>query len=387
MTADVLGCGPAVLFDRGPSGGVDLFRAPREVLRAWTLDEVLPVLRRAEALRGEGLWIAGLAAYEAGFALDPALRAVGTALPEGPLLEFGVFEGVEDGEPLQDRACALAETPALSAPRPLWSREAYLAAFDAVKAGIRKGEWYQANLTMPLEMESRLPLLALWGALVQAQPVQHGAFVALGDRPVLSRSPESFFRIHADGQIVLTPMKGTMPRDPDPVADEAARRFLMEDEKNRAENVMIVDLIRNDVSRISRTGTVHVPDLCVVESFATVHQMVSRVTADLLPGVGLPEIFEALFPCGSITGAPKIAAMKALRALEHGPRGPYCGAIGWMAPDGQAAFNVAIRTLVAQPGGGLRLDVGGGIVQDSRGDDEYEEALWKARFATLLSRD
>ena len=182
-------------------------------------------------------------------------------------------------------------------------------------------------------------------------------------------------------------MKGTAPRGETPVEDARLKAALATDEKNRAENLMIVDLLRNDLGRVSEIGSVHVPDLFAVETYATLHQMVSRIRGRLLPRIGLAEIFEALFPCGSITGAPKIAAMQAIRRLEPGPREAYCGAIGWAAPDGRARFNVAIRTLSLYGPEEVVLNVGGGVVADSTADGEYEEALWKARFATDLLED
>ena len=181
-------------------------------------------------------------------------------------------------------------------------------------------------------------------------------------------------------------MKGTAPRDPDPLRDADLRKGLRRDTKNRAENLMIVDLLRNDISRIAQIGTVRVPELYTVESYATVHQMVSRVQGRLLPDTALSRIFAALFPCGSVTGAPKVRAMEIIHALEPHPRGAYCGAIGWAAPDGRAAFNVAIRTLTLHPDGAAVLNVGGGVVADSNAEAEYEEALWKARFADLTPR-
>ena len=177
-------------------------------------------------------------------------------------------------------------------------------------------------------------------------------------------------------------MKGTQPRSADPVEDQRNRDFLAADEKNRAENLMIVDLLRNDISRVGKAGTVKVPELFKVESYATVHQMVSRVEAQLRKGVTLSEVFTALFPCGSITGAPKLRAMQILRDLEPWPRDIYCGAIGWAAPDGRSEFNVAIRTVMLD-GDQARLNVGGGVVWDSTAKSEYEEALWKSRFAQL----
>jgi len=178
-------------------------------------------------------------------------------------------------------------------------------------------------------------------------------------------------------------MKGTAARGATPLEDDGQRDWLAASEKNQAENLMIVDLLRNDISRVAELGSVHVPALFAVESYTTVHQMVSVVRARLRPEVRLAGVLGALFPCGSITGAPKIRAMQIIRELEDAPRGAYCGAIGWVAPDGRMSFNVAIRTLCLGPDGGVRFNVGGGVVQDSTAEAEYEEALWKARFATL----
>ena len=202
---------------------------------------------------------------------------------------------------------------------------------------------------------------------------------------MLSRSPELFFRTSADGVIETRPMKGTQPRSDDPAEDARRKAWLAQDEKNRAENLMIVDLLRNDVSRVAVPGSVKVPELFHVESYATVHQMTSLVRAQLAKGVGFAEIMTALFPCGSITGAPKVRAMEIIHELEHGPRDIYCGSIGWMAPDGRSEFNVAIRTLLVD-GADVTLNVGGGVVWDSTADSEYEEALWKARYARLPTK-
>jgi para-aminobenzoate synthetase component 1 len=176
-------------------------------------------------------------------------------------------------------------------------------------------------------------------------------------------------------------MKGTAPRGATPKEDAVQRTFLRNDPKNQAENRMIVDLLRNDISRISEVGSLEVPELFRVESYPTVHQMVSRVRAKLRPDVDFRDIFAALFPCGSITGAPKIRAMEILHGLEAAPREAYCGAIGWAAPDGTMRFNVAIRTVSLFAGGEAVYNVGGGVVFDSTAEGEYEEAMLKARFA------
>jgi para-aminobenzoate synthetase component 1 len=205
----------------------------------------------------------------------------------------------------------------------------------------------------------------------------------LGAGPiVLSRSPELFFEIDREGWIETHPMKGTAPRGATPEEDERLKEFLRNDEKNQAENRMIVDLLRNDISLISEVGSLDVPELFRIESYPTVHQMVSRVRAKLLPDLSLRNIFAALFPCGSITGAPKIRAMEVLRDLETSPRGVYCGAIGWIAPGGAMRFSVAIRTISLYPQSEAVYNVGGGVVFDSTAEEEYRECLLKARFAT-----
>jgi para-aminobenzoate synthetase component 1 len=238
-------------------------------------------------------------------------------------------------------------------------------------------------------MQTRLlqgSALGLYGALRARQAVGRGAFVDLGTGPVLvSRSPELFINVTAAGRIEARPMKGTAPRDADPVRDGELVEELRASEKGQAENLMIVDLLRNDISRVAKVGSVKVPKLFAVETYATLHQMVSTVVGDLVEAPSMAGVMAALFPCGSITGAPKIRAMEIIREVEPFARGAYCGAIGWMAPDGAASFNVAIRTL-SVTGQDIVLNVGGGVVQDSTASGEWEEALWKARYVQGLVR-
>ena len=205
----------------------------------------------------------------------------------------------------------------------------------------------------------------------------------MGGPALLSRSPELFFSIDADRNIMARPMKGTAPRGGTPDEDAALAKWLQRSEKNRAENLMIVDLLRNDMSRISEIGSVKVPVLFAVETYTTLHQMTSSISSKLVEGTSLTDIFRALFPCGSITGAPKIRAMQIIHELEAGPRGAYCGAIGWIAPNGAMTFNVAIRTLTCFEDNTVRLNVGGGVVYDSDAAGEYEEALLKRRYAVV----
>lgn len=377
---------PLILIEHGPHGAPALFAAPREVIVAGTARQVMPALRRAEAARRAGGWIAGYISYEAGLALEPRLAPLMPRRRAAPLLVLGVFDGPQDAAPLLAKAAAEAVGASLSEPRPQISRAAYDAAFARVADYIAAGDCYQINLTFPMSarLEAGTPL-GLYGALRARQAVGYGAFADFGTGPVvISRSPELFFRLEG-GVISARPMKGTAPRDPDPARDAALAAELQASEKARAENLMIVDLLRNDIARISAVGSVKVPELYKVEPFATVHQMSSTVTGRLLEGATLPALVSALFPCGSVTGAPKIRAMQIIREVEPRPRGVYCGGIGWMSPDGDGAWNVAIRTLSLFADGGVTLNVGGGVVQDSTASGEWEEALWKARYATGLS--
>ncbi len=359
-------------------GGGTWFDRPERVVRAVTPGEVPGALAALDQARSDGFWVAGYASYELGYALEPKLSHLMPEARRLPLLQFGLFRAPCQGE--------VAPAPVgLSPPRPTWSEEQYKAAFEVVHEFIGAGDIYQANLTFPMQLDLRGGAEALHGALAQGQPVGHGALVLQEGLPdIVSRSPELFFRTSADGVIETRPMKGTQPRADDPVEDAARRDFLTTDEKNLAENLMIVDLLRNDISRVAEPGSVHVPELFAVESYATVHQMTSLVRAKLRDGAGLAEIFSALFPCGSITGAPKIRAMEILNDLEPDPREIYCGTIGWAAPDGASSFNVAIRTLMVEDGRAV-MNVGGGVVWDSTAASEYEEALWKARFARRMT--
>lgn len=367
-------------FDTGPLGTGSAFSAPCDVLIARDASDVPDVLAAMQAARDAGHWLAGMASYELGYSFSNKLRDL---MPEGrrlPLLQFGVF----DAPVASDGPAPEGTTPTISAPQPMWNFERYAAAMATLKDYIAAGDIYQANFTFPMTAKVAGATADLYHALKQRQPVGHGAYVDLGDDVLLSRSPELFFEINNSGMIRTRPMKGTMPRGASPQMDHANKNWLMSSPKNRAENLMIVDLLRNDVGRLAEIGSVKVPKLFSIETYETVHQMTSEVQAQLRDDVDLPELFAALFPCGSITGAPKIRAMQIIAELEEAPREAYCGGIGWMAPDGAMGFNVAIRTLLVGKNGDVRLNVGGGIVHDSTAEAEYEEALWKARFATLV---
>ncbi|WP_281967568.1 aminodeoxychorismate synthase component I [Roseovarius nanhaiticus] len=365
-----------IRFDHGPAGdGPALFAAPRAMITARLPAEVPGALAALDRARQDGAWLAGYASYELGYALEERLAPLMPAERRLPLLSFGVYDAPAPAPDLPEGEATLSDLT------PAWDAARYAEAFCRVHAYIGAGDFYQANLTFPLSATATGVPGALYAALSAVQPVRYGALVLQEDGPaILSRSPELFFRTDAEGRIETRPMKGTQPRSPDAAEDARRRIFLSADDKNRAENLMIVDLLRNDLSRVCAPGSVTVPELFTVESYSTVHQMTSLIAGQMMAGTGLGDILAALFPCGSITGAPKLRAMQVLADLEETPREIYCGTIGWAAPDGRAEFNVAIRTLMVEDGNAV-LNVGGGVVHDSTAEAEYEEALWKTRFA------
>ena len=376
-----------ILVEHGPLGEPVLFRQPREVIAATQPGDVARALARAERARATGAWVAGYVAYEAGYALESKLGALMPRRRHGPLVALGVFEAPEAADAVLAEASDMGRQSWMTAPEPCVSRAVYDAAMARVLGYIAAGDCYQVNLTFP--MAARLAsgtALGLYGALRRTGAVGHGAYVDLGQGPVVvSRSPELFFRLEARGRIVTRPMKGTAPRDPDPERDAAIAAALQTSVKDRAENLMIVDLLRNDISRLAKVGSVKVPALFAMEKYSTVHQMTSTIEGELAEPASLPALMAALFPCGSVTGAPKIRAMQIIREVEPAPRGVYCGAVGWMAPDGRADFSVAIRTL-SITGQDIVMNVGGGVVHGSTAEGEWEEALWKARFVKAAVR-
>lgn len=357
------------------------FVHPERLIVAWDEEGFTNGLQSLEQARRDGKWIAGFMSYEAGFLFEEKLKRRMPVRLETPLMAFGVFAGPSFEHPLGVPRQRMENEPFLEAPRAEWSLEDYRQRFDRLHGHLRKGDCYQANLTMPVHATWKGDPIAAFWSLIERQPVHYGALVNLGGPILLSRSPELFFRVGRDGYIETHPMKGTARRGQSAAEDAEIIATMKADIKTQAENRMIVDLLRNDISRITEVGTLDVPKLFEVETYPTVHQMVSHVRAKLLPDLTIGDIFAALFPCGSITGAPKLRAMEILHDLEAGPRGAYCGSIGFIAPDGTMRFNVAIRTLSLYDDGRAIFNVGGGIVFDSNAEDEYAECLLKARFA------
>ena len=384
---------PFVLLDDArSSGAVDahVYERPRRIFIARRAAEVADVLAAADAARqSEGGSLAGYIAYEAGLALEPRLHHLAEARSgaAGPLVWLGLFDEAQTvaAEAMPDWLASRAEgTASLGPLDPQISPGAYAEAFGALQDAIRAGDIYQANLTFPLAGSYRGDPVALYAALRPAAQAGYGGIVFDGAHWLLSLSPELFFSLRGDAA-KTKPMKGTRPRGQDDAADAALAQELAGSVKDQAENLMIVDLMRNDLSRVAQAGSVRVEAPFAVESYPTVHQMVSTVQARLHPGKGAADLVRALFPCGSITGAPKIRAMELIDRIEPGARGPYCGAIGRIDPDGNAAFNVAIRTLRLTPiensQGTAVLGVGSAIVADSQAMPEWRESILKGGFA------
>jgi para-aminobenzoate synthetase/4-amino-4-deoxychorismate lyase len=347
---------------------------PLAVHVAWTLNEVQPLLQEADRAARDGLWAALLLSYEAAPAFDSAMEVHPSN--DFPLGWLGVFR-----EP-SSRACDLKPGSFLS---PKWSpsitQDCYTTGIATIRSAIARGDCYQVNYTFPIECQFQGEAWAWYRSLREAQQARYSVWIDLGRYRVLSLSPELFFE--RKGKVLRArPMKGTAPRGRWPLEDEESRMRFEESDKNRAENVMIVDLLRNDLGRVSVPGTVRVPRLFEVECYPTLFQMTSTIESISRPDTGLVELFGALFPCGSVTGAPKISAMKVIRSLEHSPRGVYTGSIGLVRPGGDCTFSVAIRTLVLDTETNRAvLGVGGGVTYDSTPQDEYAECLTKARFA------
>ena len=351
------------------------FVDPVELAVATTPADVLAVVRRAERWASEGRWVVGTLAYEAASAFDPGLRTH----PGGPvpLAWFAAFARAQECQaPTVSGDVAVGPWGGLDA-------VAHARAVATITERIAAGDTYQVNHTVRLRAPFDGDPADLFALLTAAQPTDFTAYIDQGRFAVCSVSPELFFRRSGD-LLVTAPMKGTSARVLG-VPDAEAARLLRASAKDVAENVMIVDLLRNDLGRVSVPGTVLVRDLCTVEHLPTLHTMTSTIEARSLPGAGLVDVLGALFPSGSITGAPKASTMAIIAALEDGPRGIYCGAVGVLAPGGDATFNVAIRTAVVDRlRSTVEYGVGGGITYSSDAAAEFAELLTKSRVLDAL---
>lgn len=351
-------------------GNVKVFENPLEELIAKNLSEVIPVMKKAEEAQKAGKYVAGFISYEAA----PAFRSdLLTKTPDlkMPLIWFGVYDtftdaavGVKENSPIAFNM----ETNYLD----------YTKKIAAIKSEIASGNTYQLNYTIRLQgdLPDDFSAQATYQALQQAGKANYTALLSTTDFQIISTSPELFFKW--EGNLLTTrPMKGTVRRGVTKEADQAAHDWLLNDPKNRAENVMIVDLLRNDLGMIAQPGSVRVPKLMNLEPYPTVWQMTSTVTAKTSPETSLTNVFKALFPCGSITGAPKARTMEIISQLEDSARGVYCGAIGFLEPNGNAIFNVPIRT-ISITNNNATYGVGGGIVWDSDAESEFSEIQAKS---------
>ena len=355
----------------GPERSFAFVHPVGEVVAA-AAEEVRPALSAVERAVAQGLHAAGFVCYEAAAGLDPAF----TTRPADalPLVYFGLFE---ERLPVAAPRDSLGSYE-LDQWRPSVSREEYEAALERIRAYIAAGDTYQVNYTLRLHSRFRGDPRALYRNMGQGQESAWCAYLDLGRHVLISASPELFFRLH-NGRCTVRPMKGTRPRGRFAAEDRQRADALQHSAKDRAENLMVADMLRNDLGRISQVGSVAVPALWSVERYPTVWQLTSTVASQLKAGVSLPDVFAALFPCGSVTGAPKVRTMAIIAELERAPRGIYTGCIGYVSPGPEACFNVAIRTAhLDREQAQLEFGVGGGIVWASSAAEEYAECLVKA---------
>ena len=389
-------------FEDRLCGQARVLHGLRTRVTARASDELSEAFARIESARRSGYWVALLLEYELGEWLEPALQPLAKPAParatqatQGTPAVPQVTQAGQAGSP---RLTALIfdhmsiEAPWTTAGHPTHSaailsiepaitREAYIQRVEQLRAWIADGEVYQVNTTLPLTVRTSGNAQTLYRQIASLHPSAHAAYIEDDARTVLSFSPELF--LQRSGQTLITrPMKGTAPRSADPAQDKRLGAELLASLKNRAENLMIVDLLRNDLGRIALSGSVRADPLFSLERYPSVWTMTSTVQAALQDNTTFESILRALFPCGSVTGAPKIAAMKKIQQTEPQLRGLYCGSLGWMAPSGDFSLNVAIRTLVMGEDGVGTYGVGGGIVHDSDPAQEWEECHWKARVLT-----
>ncbi len=362
----------SIYLNTGFTGKQLLFARPVETVICQRPEQLSGALARLQRLQNQGYYCAGFLTYEAG----EILLGFSPRRLNFPYLWFGAYKSpLKSGEGLLEYPREISAQPELS---PLSNYSDYKSGFKRIKEYIRRGETYQTNYTLRLLGEGLHVPEQLFSSLTHNHPVPYGAWINTGEYQIGSLSPELFLR--RENQLLeALPMKGTAPRRNNFEVDRQKQQWLRNSEKNRAENLMIVDLLRNDLGRLARPGKVEVPELFRVDSYATVHQMVSKVQAHLRPGVSFREILEATFPSGSVTGAPKLRTMEIIREVEVRPRKIYTGGIGLLEPSGDFTFSVAIRTFISQ-GDKLEVGVGGGVVADSQPKDEWDEALLKGNF-------
>jgi para-aminobenzoate synthetase / 4-amino-4-deoxychorismate lyase len=369
-----------------------LFLDPVKTIAASMLDEIPTLFQQIEQALANGHYVAGYLSYECGYHFE-RFDGLNLSPQPLPLASFGIYNQPFIYDHAEARFTG-TEPPTLTnniLPKENLTRftesatitiseDEYCKRIEKIKEYIQAGDTYQVNFTDSVSMQTTASPASAFAMLSDSQPVSYSAFINTAGHHILSLSPELFFRIES-GRITTRPMKGTMPRGLDLTEDTQQAIKLQNDPKNRSEHVMIVDLLRNDLGRICTMGSVHADDLFSVERYETLLQMTSTISGTLRSNLSYYDIFKAIFPSGSITGAPKIHTMQLIRELERVPRGIYTGAIGFISPNNSAVFNVAIRTLVLKDGT-AQMGVGGGIVADSTPAEEYRECLLKAGFLT-----
>jgi para-aminobenzoate synthetase / 4-amino-4-deoxychorismate lyase len=345
---------------------------------ARSAEEVIPALQAVEEAVEQGRHAAGFVSYEAASGLNPDLAVMEPA--SLPLVWFGIFAERHSYTP--DLDDSNRSDFSISPLETNIEKVAYNTAINNIRDAIATGETYQVNFTTRQRFSVEGDPFALYRRMCRNQRAPFCAWIDTGEHRIISASPELFFALEGDC-LTMSPMKGTASRLPLAAKDREQREKLAASAKERAENLMIVDLVRNDLSTIAETGSVEVPSLFDIETYQTVHQMTSTVTAKIQRDNGLSEIFRALFPCGSVTGAPKRRTMEIIRRLEDTPRGVYCGAIGYFSPGREALFSVAIRTAIVETATGSgEIGIGSGITWDSVAESEYRECLAKSAFLT-----
>lgn len=364
-------------------GSAWVFEDPERFITLQKGDDLDKAFAELEAAKEAGRHAVGTISYELGSLIDPAF-ASHIENSDQPLMQFGIFKSrrlVSDSELTKFLHAQCGEYESfLSDIQHGISENEYLSALQKIRAYLEAGDNYQVNFTFPTYFKIGGCLTHLYADLRRAQPVQYGAYLNFPNVTVLSRSPELFFTKRGS-RIETHPMKGTSKRDlSDPIHDAQLGIDLTIDPKQRAENLMIVDLLRNDLSRIAKKGSVKVDALYAVESFPTVHQMISKISAEIDPELPLKAILEAIYPCGSITGAPKIRTSEIIKELEKTPRGIYTGAIGYISPDNDMGFSVPIRTIVVDGKRNAVMNIGSGVVYDSVGSSEFAECVLKGKF-------
>lgn len=371
-----------------------LFTHPVERLICTGKDNPFEFLDQVQKKLNQGWYLAGWFAYEFGYLIEPVFSAQSQLISNEIVADLGVFPKPAEydhnsktsvyGTGFSDTACErpnqhICNFKTLNV-HPDKKEADYLAAIKTIKEYIAAGDTYQVNFTLKLLFDFYGSPIEFYKTLRENQSVCYGAYIQTEEKQILSFSPELFFR-KSGTTCTVRPMKGTLKRGRTLAEDNEYAKYLSSDSKNRSENVMIVDLLRNDLGRLAQMGSVHVSSLFDVETYETLHQMTSTISAQLKDDTSLPSLFKALFPCGSVTGAPKIRTMEIIQELESSPRGVYTGAIGYLAPDGNVVFNVPIRTVVIKNNKG-EMGIGSGIIHDSDPLNEWEECLLKANFLT-----